>query len=53
MRFSSYIYIVGNAIFRVNEAKYLGVTLDVNLKFKLHTQRVVKKPSKFFPHCIN
>ena len=41
------LYIGGNTINRVYEAKYLDVTLDANLKLNLHTQRIVKKLSKF------
>ena len=44
-----FIYIGGNVIHRVYEAKYHGVTMDANLKFNLHTQRVVKKHFSFVP----
>ncbi len=31
----------------VNEAKYLGIIFDQNLKFKSHLDQVVKKGTKF------
>ena len=43
------IYINNASINRVYSFKFLGVVLDVNLKFKDHVLNVTKKISKFIP----